>query len=993
MSILVATGFVRIESDTAPAQKAFKALGATASSALSTGILPAAAAAVGAIGAITAAAATAAGGLAAYKVAVTQQFDQIKEASEKQTSAEDAKAKATANAALAQKLAKDAGFAYGKSVEITEGMTDSARQAAEEYNAALSASKSASRTAEQAQQAYKAKLAELPPATRQTAEAMQNLKDSTTSWSDSLSSSTMPVFTRGIRFLESLLPKLTPIVKDVAREVDLFVNSLGKGQAGTVFRTFGKNVQQNAGGAVRGFLKILRNVAVGFVGVLNAFAPFQGKLGGGLTTLTGKFANFGATLSSNKGFQSFMETAQEAAPRVAEALSALARAFGEIVTAAGPLAGIGLTMITIFADLVASIPTPALELLVPAIIAVNLAMKAYAVYQAAAAAVNWLFFESVVASNGAIATSRYALLLFKIQALASAVATGVMTAATWALSAAMTVLTSPIGIVVLAIAALVAAFIIAWKKSETFRNIVRGAMKGVVDAGKAIGEWFSGPFVRFFTETIPSNFRAFIDWIKGVWDGITEGAAAMYRGVVDFFTRLPADVLDRVTSLPTLLYDSGLALIRGLLNGAVAITRTLGQWMRSHIFEPTVNFFNQAGRWLYNKGRDILMGMLSGWLSITRTINQWLFSHVFRPTINFFSRAGSWLWNKGRDIISGLFSGLLRRWSDVTAWLQERPRAFRDRIGDLSSTLFNRGKDLISGLWNGLKDKWRDAIGWVRGLKDRVVSAIKAAFGINSPARAMIPLGVHIMGGLMKGILSSQSVLKSAVKGIFSSVTDVFKNGGQLVTDLFGSVGGSIGLGDSSVTGGAQQYAQMMLKAMGWGPSQWPALKALWQAESGWNPLAHNPSSGAHGIPQSLPANKMASEGSDYWTNPATQIRWGLKYIKGRYGSPAAAWSFWQRQSPHWYDSGGLARGIGFLTKMTNKPERVLSPRQTAAFEKLVPHLAAAASGAGTGGTTIIIEKLVLENQSVIGSKRELENWLVSTFDHLRRQGRIRTGS
>ena len=76
-------------------------------------------------------------------------------------------------------------------------------------------------------------------------------------------------------------------------------------------------------------------------------------------------------------------------------------------------------------------------------------------------------------------------------------------------------------------------------------------------------------------------------------------------------------------------------------------------------------------------------------------------------------------------------------------------------------------------------------------------------------------------------------------------------------------------------------------------------LVKLWNRESGWNPNSHNSSSGAHGIPQSLPASKMASEGADYYTNGYTQIRWGLKYIKGRYGSPSAAWAHSQRTG--WY--------------------------------------------------------------------------------------------
>ncbi|MEV7790481.1 transglycosylase SLT domain-containing protein [Streptomyces sp. NPDC087512] len=69
--------------------------------------------------------------------------------------------------------------------------------------------------------------------------------------------------------------------------------------------------------------------------------------------------------------------------------------------------------------------------------------------------------------------------------------------------------------------------------------------------------------------------------------------------------------------------------------------------------------------------------------------------------------------------------------------------------------------------------------------------------------------------------------------------------------------------------------------------------------ESGWNVNATNASSGAYGLVQALPGSKMASAGSDWKTNPATQIKWGLDYMKDRYGSACDAWSFWQ--SNGWY--------------------------------------------------------------------------------------------
>ncbi len=69
--------------------------------------------------------------------------------------------------------------------------------------------------------------------------------------------------------------------------------------------------------------------------------------------------------------------------------------------------------------------------------------------------------------------------------------------------------------------------------------------------------------------------------------------------------------------------------------------------------------------------------------------------------------------------------------------------------------------------------------------------------------------------------------------------------------------------------------------------------------ESSWNVTATNASSGAYGLVQALPGSKMASAGADWKTNPATQIKWGLNYMNERYGSPNAAWAFWQTH--HWY--------------------------------------------------------------------------------------------
>jgi len=96
-----------------------------------------------------------------------------------------------------------------------------------------------------------------------------------------------------------------------------------------------------------------------------------------------------------------------------------------------------------------------------------------------------------------------------------------------------------------------------------------------------------------------------------------------------------------------------------------------------------------------------------------------------------------------------------------------------------------------------------------------------------------------------------------------------------------------------------REIAESMLDDYGWDSSEMSCLDELWVSESNWEVDATNPTSGAYGIPQALPAEKMAAAGPDWRTNPATQIEWGLDYIQDSYGSPCSAWEF--KQGNDWY--------------------------------------------------------------------------------------------
>lgn len=187
-------------------------------------------------------------------------------------------------------------------------------------------------------------------------------------------------------------------------------------------------------------------------------------------------------------------------------------------------------------------------------------------------------------------------------------------------------------------------------------------------------------------------------------------------------------------------------------------------------------------------------------------------------------------------------------------------------IGDMSS-LTNGG----AGQSNTLNDQ-----------QSLVGGDIGGTYGGTSELEAL-------MGSLSGGNVAAGAMPLSAASGTTTSTS-----GNQSPT------AGVSGTG-SNKTSSLQTYAKKLLGTYGWS-GQWGSFNALEMSEAGWNPKATNPSSGAYGLAQALPAGKYASAGSDWKTSGETQLRWMMGYIKDRYGDPNSAWSFHQRNN--WYAQG-----------------------------------------------------------------------------------------
>jgi Transglycosylase SLT domain len=249
---------------------------------------------------------------------------------------------------------------------------------------------------------------------------------------------------------------------------------------------------------------------------------------------------------------------------------------------------------------------------------------------------------------------------------------------------------------------------------------------------------------------------------------------------------------------------------------------------------------------------------------------------------------------------------------NVVDFFRKLPGRISRAVGGLGKLLYNKGRQVVTGFWNGVKDVWASVISWFKGLPKRILNAL----GIHSPPKWAIDAGRHIMAGLLKGMVPGGKDLLAFGKNVVAGLSATM-GGPQL---RFGGGGGAI-------SGSAVQIGQKMAALVGWTGAQWRALYDLWNNESGWNPLADNPTSTAFGIPQFIKSTAQAY-GVYGSTDPSRQIAAGLQYIADRYGDPLHAWAHWTAH--HSYDAGGwLMPGATLAVNKTGRPERVLGPRES----------------------------------------------------------------
>ncbi|MER7047725.1 phage tail protein [Streptomyces jumonjinensis] len=658
-----------------------------------------------------------------------------------------------------------------------EAVANVAKLAAEAEAAAASGAVDAAAK----QKAYTDALSQLPPATREAAQELVGLKRDHKAWSDELSGTTMPVFTKGMQVLRSLLPQVTPFVKVAGQVFGDTLDRIAVGVRSAKFTKWATDTAAAAGPALSNFLQVIGNLGRGFAGLFQAFTPASAGVTGGLVSMTGAFADWAQGLSGSERFADFLELAGEGATT----LGALGGAVVQLLVALGPIIGVTTQLALGFAQIINNTPTPVLTALAIVIGTVVVAMKLWAAAQAIVALRNRIW-----------------------------------TASQWQLNAAM--LANPMVLIVAGIVALIAVIVLIATKTKWFQkawDAVWGAVKSAFRASvdgilvalewlkklpEKIGRWFGT------AKTLAVRKMAeLLTWLKGLpgraWDALSGLGAKLGKAASEHFQKfrnaaasktvsfitwvreLPGRIVRAIGSLSKLLLSKGKDVVLGLWNGIKSmgtwIAKKVIGWARDVIPGPIADALGIAspskvtreqGKWV---ARGLAVG-ITGSSKEVRTAAQKL-AKIVRDSLSG-GREKKALLRIGRD--SHALEGLARREENLAVRMKKATRTLKDMVkardeaaasvrqsvlDAANITTASEGPVTADSILTGLNDQ----LGKARQFAEQI--AILRKKGVRGDLIAQIA-AAGVEGGL-----GAATALANATKG---QIKEINSTQGQLVT-------------------------------------------------------------------------------------------------------------------------------------------------------------------------------------------------------------------
>lgn len=602
----------RIGRGAATAVNALKKIGPAAAG-MAVGI-PAAAGLTVALGALAAGAVAAGLAAGAFKLAVKPQQAAMQEAAGAADKLADAQETEARKGALAAKLKKE-----GSSL-------------AEKAEKAYTSSRLATKDAEAA---YQRQTAGMPKATAEAALAQAKLKKAHEEWSDSLSSTTMPVFTKGLNLLRGLLPMLTPFVKAAANAFSDLLDRVAVGVKGAGFKKWADDMAKASGSALKNFLLTIVNLAKGFAGLLQAFLPASGKVTGGLVSMSAAFAKWGTGLKDSAGFAKFVDLARAGG----KMLGTLAQAALKVFVALSPIIGVTALIATWVAEFVGVMDPGVLTAIGTAWAALVLGLKLYAVYGRIVATVT------------------------RAWAIAQGIFNAVMAL-------------SPVTWIIIGIVALIAVIVLIATKTTWFQQLWSTIWGGITTATAWAVEKV-GSILNWFG-SLPGRF--------GAWFGKAKDAAILKAAqLIVWLTGLPGRAIRAVASLAGRLWNSASSAFGRFKDAAILKAAQLVVWVTG-LPGRIARGIGNLGSLLMEKGRNVVQGLwagikaMGGW--IKNQIMGWAKSVIPGPIAKALGISSPSKVTKaqGRWVARGLIDGLTGSSKQVRSAAQRLADIVRDSM-------------------------------------------------------------------------------------------------------------------------------------------------------------------------------------------------------------------------------------------------------------------------------------------------------------------------
>ncbi|USK77672.1 transglycosylase SLT domain-containing protein [Peribacillus frigoritolerans] len=598
--------------------------------------------------------------------------------------------------------------------------------------------------------------------------ALKELQNFKSFWSDFTEQFETPIydaFGTSLALLKNVLTGLEPTIQNVADVVNELVNEMNNAVIEGGLTEFFEWLETNGAESIYNFAHIGGNLLTGLFNILKEFSPIGASIEERLVGLTERFADWSSGLENNKGFQNFIEFAKSNAPIVGDLFSNIFKIIGNVFSGLISVTTmIGPPITSLINDLLGMVEVvTAWEGFIP--IVVGLA-TAFATYRVIVSGVSLAQKAMNTVQTISIALSKAQRAAYTAMILSGGGVKGALLAMRTAMSTLNnTMKANPILLVVSLLAGLGVALVLAYKNSETFRDIVNGAWKSIKDGFEATIKWFTTELPKWVTDCIK--------WFTDVNKNATKTIDSMVESILKIILNMISTWSQHMENMQDMV-SGALKIIKGFFTGDFDL-------IKKGVAEATEALYENVKLWLGKMGINvddslalIIKYFTKSWKSVkdkTAEITTAMYKTITGKIGDIVTSA--------RNMPERLGSAIRDKASNATSSMSSMASSMKEKLTDKITDIKNAAADIPGKIGSAIKSKVSNATSAMKDLAGSLIKKFKKALGINSPSRVFFDMAGWIIKGLVNGLSSGNlkdlgsSAFKDFAGGAFNSLSSI----------------------------------------------------------------------------------------------------------------------------------------------------------------------------------------------------------------------------